>query len=215
MATSPGFGLKLLVAPVWQPILAADMQGVARVYGNDDITNGVMQAFVDAAQAYVENQTRLKFGSQQWLLTCDEFPGRQVDDYRPPTWRYGIFRLPFSPLISVDMVQYVDPGVTGGQPFPLTTLDASKYQYDANTQPGRLAPSPYNVWPVTNPLAMQAVQITFTCGVVTATEDMKQAIRMVAAHFYDNRSATRKEQIRTIPLGVRAMVHNCAVEEYD
>ena len=217
MATSPGFGLKLLVAPTWQPVYPDVLETYARSFGNDDVANGVMSGLIAAAQEYVEAQTGRKFGVQQWLLTCDEFPGRQVDDYRPPTWRYGIFRLPFSPLISVDLVQYVDPSVTGGQPFPLTTLDPSQYQYDANTEPGRLAPSPYNVWPATSPLAMQAVQVTFTCGHTASNVPLAavQAVKAVATHLYDNRKVTTEKALARLPYGLKAMVHACSTEEYD
>src|SRR6185312_4250408 len=158
MAMSPGYGLKLLTPPTWEPVVPGDMVSHSRISGSD-IDNGVVQGFILAAREYVETAARRAIAQQQWLMTVNQFPGRQVDDARPPTWRYGIFRLPFPPLISVDVVQYVDPSISmQAQPFPLTTLDPSFYQYDAYSEPGLLAPSPYNVWPMTSPLAFQAVQ---------------------------------------------------------
>jgi len=185
---------------------------------NSDIDNGVVQGFILAAREYVETATKRKIAQQQWLLTVDEFPGRQVDDYRPPTWRYGIFRLPFPPLISVDQVQYIDPGVTGGQPFALTTLSPTMWMFDNKTEPGRLAPAPFQVWPATNPLAFQAVQITFTCGFMSADfvpASLKLAIKLLAAHFYENREETREQAISRIPLGLRALISANSAHEYE
>lgn len=217
MAMSPGMGLRLLVPPIWEPVLVSDMTNHSRITGNLDATNGVLEAFVYAAREYVETATRRKIARQQWRLTVDQFPGRQVDDYRPPTWRYGIFRMPFPPLQSVDLIQYVDP-TQQTQPFTLTTLDPSKWMVDNTTEPGRLAPAPYNVWPATNPLAFQAVQITFTCGYNTVEDvpyGIVQAIKMLAAHFYEHREATREQQISSIPLGLAALISSQSCHEYD
>jgi uncharacterized phiE125 gp8 family phage protein len=217
MGMSPGMGLKLVTAPTWEPVLVSDLANHSRIQGNNDTTNGVVQAMILTAREYVETATRRKIAQQQWLLTVDEFPGRQVDDYRPPTWRYGIFRMPFPPLISVDQIQYVDP-TQQTQPFTLTTLDPSKYMVDTNTEPGRVAPAPYNVWPATNPLAFQAVQVTFTCGyanVGLVPPGIIHAIKLLAAHFYEHREATREQAISAIPLGLAALISSQSCHEYD
>lgn len=216
MALSPGYGLKLLVAPTWQPVAVADMEAHSRILATD-VNAGTIQAFIDTAQDYIETATRRKIAQQQWLYTVDEFPGRQVDDYRPPTWRYGIFRLPFPPLISVDQVAYIDPTVSGAQPFPITVLDPSMWMYDANTEPGRLAPSPFNVWPSTNPLAFQAVQITFTCGyaaLVNVPPGLVQAIKLLAAHLYEHREESTQDVLARIPLGLKALISANKAHEY-
>lgn len=216
MAMSPGMGLRLVTPPIWEPVLVSDMETHSRILATDQ-NAGAIQGFIYAAREYIETATRRKIAQQQWRLTVDEFPGRQVDDYRPPTWRYGIFRMPFPPLISVDLIQYVDP-TQQTQPFTMTTLDPSKYMVDPSTEPGRLAPAPYNVWPATNPLAFQAVQITFTCG-YPAVENVPygiiQAIKMLAAHFYEHREATREQAISCIPLGLAALISAQSAHEYD
>ena len=217
MAMSPGMGLTLLQGPTWEPVVPGDMVAHSRI-ANSDIDNGVVQGFILTARDYFETATKRKIAQQQWLLTVDEFPGRQVDDYRPPTWRYGIFRMPFPPLISVDQVAYIDPAVTGGQPFPLTILDPSLWMFDAYTEPGRLAPAPFNVWPATNPLAFQAVQVKFTCGYASANlvpPGMKTAIKLLAAHFYEHREETTEAAISRIPLGLRALISANSPHEYE
>lgn len=217
MAMSPGYGLKLLQAPTWEPVVPGDMVHHSRI-APVDIDNGVIAGYILTAREYVETATKRAIAQQQWLLTVDEFPGRQVDDYRPPTWRYGIFRLPFAPLISVDQVAYIDPGVSGAQPFALTIMTPDEYQVDTYNEPGRLAPAPFKVWPATNPLAFQAVQITFTAGWATAAlvpARIKQAIKLLAAHLYEHREATTEESLSKIPLGLAAMISSCGIHEYD
>lgn len=216
MAMSPGIGLKLLTPPSWTPVQVSDMEAHSRILANDPNASTI-QAFINTAQDYVETACHRKIAQQQWLLTVDEFPGRQVDDYRPPTWRYGIFRMPFPPLISVDQVQYIDPGVSGGQPFPLTTLDPSMYMVDTNTEPGRLAPAPFQVWPATNPLAFQAVQVTFSCGYTTLANvppGLIQAIKLLTAHLYEHREETTEAVLSRIPLGLRALISANETHEY-
>lgn len=217
MAMSPGFGLKLLTPPTWTAVQVADLESHSRILATD-ANVGTIQGFLDTAQDYVETASKRKIAQQQWLMTMDEFPGRQVDDYRPPTWRYGIFRLPFPPLISVDRVQYIDPTVSGAQPFPLTTLDPSQYMWDANTEPGRLAPAPFVVWPVTNPLAFQAVQITFTVGYTSLANvppGLIEAIKLLAAHLYEHREESTLDVLQRIPIGIRAMISANSAHEYD
>jgi len=184
-----------------------------------DADVATMTGFILAAREYVETACRRVIAQQQWLMTVNQFPGRQVDDARPPTWRYGIFRLPFPPLISVDVVQYVDPSISMiAQPFPLTTLDPSFYQYDAYSEPGLLAPSPYNVWPATSPLAFQAVQVTFTAGwtaVNLVPQRIKQAIMMLAAHLWEHRETTTEVALAKIPWGIQQWISSCSPKEYD
>src|SRR5947209_7594397 len=114
---SPGYGDKLLTAPVWEPISLSEARSQCRVvdaaFTADDSD---LQFWIAAAREFVEVVTRRAIPQQSWELTLDQFPGRQVDDYRPPTWRYGIIRVPRPPLISVEAVSYVDPGQQT-QPF--------------------------------------------------------------------------------------------------
>jgi len=219
MAMSPGYGLKMLQAPTWEPVVPGDMVHHSRIAQND-LDNGVIADCITDAREYVETATRRAIPQQQWLLTVDEFPGRQVDDARPPTWRYGIFRLPFAPLISVDQVAYIDPGVGFGvaQPYPLTVMTPDEYQVDTYTEPGRLCPSAGKVWPATNPLCVQAVQISFTAGWTAANlvpGRIKRAIKLLAAHLYEHREATLEVALQKIPLGLAAFISSIAIHEYD
>jgi uncharacterized phiE125 gp8 family phage protein len=215
MAMSPGYGLTQLVGPVAEPVTTADMLGQSRLISTD--TDSVQLAFlITAAREYVETCTRRQLMTAQYLLTLDQFPGRQVDDYRPPTWRYGILRMPLPPLQSVQSIQYIDPSQQT-YPFTLTTLVASSYQLSLNTEPGRVAPAPYQVWPATNPLAMEAVQVTFTAGYTSAgavPARVKMAIRLLTAHLYEHREEGLEAALSKMPYGLAAFIHSMRTGEY-
>lgn len=203
MGISPGFGLKQIAAPTWEPIDATFAKAHCRIL-NYDADDTLIKGYITAAREYVEVLCKMALPQAQYQLTFEEFPGRQVDDYRPPTWRYGIIRMPIPPLVSIDLVEYVDP-TQSTQPFTYTTLPATGYQVDPNTQPGRVAPAPFLVWPATNPLAFAAVRVTFTCGFTTSDlvpSRLKQAIVMLVGHLYENRECTMEQALQKVPLSL-------------
>lgn len=216
MPLTPGYGERRVVEPTWEPVTAAEMTGHARTLGIDDVQAGRLTLAITEAREFVETLTRRAIPQAQWLLTLDAFPGRSIDDFRPPGWRYGIVRMPRPPLISVDLVQYYGTE-QGEMPLSYTTLATTEYQVDANTEPGRLAPAPFRVWPQTSPLAMAAVKITYTAGWATAAAvpaRLKQAIKLVAAHIYEHREEAVEVALSRLPLGVRAFASSAAPWEY-
>lgn len=215
MALSAGIGLIQLTAPTWEPVVPADMVNHSRIQ-SADIDNGVVSALILAAREYVETATRRQIAQAQYQLLLEEFPGRQVDDYRPPTWRYGIIRFPLAPLVSVDLIQYVDP-TQQTPPFVYTVLASTQYQYDNTREPGLCAPAPYLVWPVTNPLVFQAIQVNFTCGYASVDlvpARLKMAIKLLAAHLYEHREASTEKALTMIPAGLQAFISAGGYHEY-
>lgn len=214
MGMSPGFGLTQLVAPQSEPLTPADMQSHSRIL-QWDVDNGLLAGYITAARDYVETKLRRQLLTAQYILTLDQFPGRQVDDYRPPTWRYGIIRMPLPPLQSVQSIQYVDPGQSSKV---YTTLDPSMYQVSLNTEPGRVAPAAFQVWPATNPLVMEAIQVTFTCGWTDKSlipPRIIQAIKMLVAHMYDNREPVVEAAANRLPYGLRTWLLSGGTGEYN
>lgn len=212
---TPSYGEALVTAPTWEPLTLAQAKAHCRVRHDRD--NDLLSSLITAAREHVETVAMRAIPQQKWRYTCDQFPGRQVDDYRPPTWRYGILRLPRPPLQSVTLVAYVDPGQST-QPFTYTTLSAvTDYMVDTNTEPGRLAPAPFVVWPATNPLAFAAVKVEYVCGYASADlvpARLLQAVRLVVGHLYERREDAVEVALTRIPLGARAFIANAATGEY-
>lgn len=215
MSSSPGYGDRLLTAPTWEPVSLKEAVSQCRVTQANDYD--LLSFQISAAREYVEILTGRAIPQQRWEYTFDEFPGRQVDDYRPPTWRYGIFRVPRPPLITVDSVSYVGPEQST-QPFTYTVLSPSTdYMVDPNSEPGRLAPAPFTVWPATNPLAFQACKVQVTCGYASASlvpAKLKQAIRLLIAHLYEFRESATDVALSRIPEGLIAFASSAAPWEY-
>lgn len=181
------YGLTLSSAPASEPVALSGSDGlkawlrVEHAASDDEIT-----ALGKAARLLVEKLTGRALVTQTWVLTLDNFPW-------PGGWQYvnspAIFpdphtiRVPKAPLQSVSSVEYYDLSDT------LTTLAASTYVVDATTDPGRIFLAMNKVWPVTR-LRPGAVRITFVAGYGAASavpEDLKLAIKMCVAYWYENR----------------------------
>jgi len=109
-------------------------------------------------------------------LILDEFP----PDARNCT---STIDVPVPPLQSVSSITYLDNNGDS------QTLAASKYDVDASSEPGRIAPAFGETWPDTRDVN-NAVTVTFIAGYTTAAlvpDTIKHAIKMITGHWYENR----------------------------
>lgn len=94
--------------------------------------------------------------------------------------------LPRPPLVSVDLVTYVDEnGVT-------RTLDPALYDVETATLFGSLTLVPEESWPQTRAAQPGTVTVRWTAGAADAAEvpdDLKHAARLLIGHWYYNREA--------------------------
>ena len=209
------FGDRLLTAPTWEPLSLAEAKTQARIRQDKDDAL-ILGIWLPAAREYVETLTKRTLPQQQWEYSLDAFPGRQVDDWRPPGWRYGIIRVPRAPLISVESVTYIS---TDQQqpPFTYTTLATTEYMVDTNSEPGRIAPAPNRVWPATNPLAFKGVVFSVTSGYATAAlvpARLKQCVAFMFAHLYENREVGVEKAISLLPIGLKNFISASSIGEY-
>lgn len=109
----------------------------------------------------------------------------------PCTWRRylrkfpvgKIIALPYPPLTGVTSVAYMD----GESPMPV--LSASKYIVRTHNLVGDIELLADEEWPtpIDHP---RAVQITYTAGYSTYPEELKTAVKLLAAHYLQNPEAT-------------------------
>ena len=204
-------GLTLSVAPTVEPVSVDEIKSQLRII-DDDADNTTLSFYIQSAREFFETQTNRQLCTATWIATYDFFPGRKVDEYRPPGWRYGIIRLPRSPLASVVSVQYID---TNGD---TQTLASTEYQVSTKSEPGRVAPARFKVWPITDPMSMEAVTVTFTAGYGGASDvpvRFKQAIRFLVGHLYENREATVEQALTDLPLGFKSYLRASKIAEYN
>ena len=183
-------GLSIVTQPATEPLTVAEAKAQLRVDISDDDT--LIGEYITAARQFAEGATRRAFVEQTWDFTLDCFP------------QSGI-KLPIQPVTSVSYVQYVD--TTGAtQTFTYgTSPDVAKYDVFTD-RPRTLIVPKYNVvWPDTR-THPNAVTVRFVAGYTTFPGDLKQALRLLVGHQYENREAVviGFTVIDTLPLGVQS-----------
>jgi uncharacterized phiE125 gp8 family phage protein len=202
-----GIGVTQVTANTFEPVTLDEIKSHLKLRRADSAAEtDLINYYISVAREYIETVNGICIPSQRFLATYDQFPGMRVDDRRPYGWRYGVIRVPRPPLINVDSIYYID---TSQQ---LVGLSVSDYQFSKYKVPGRIAPAPFKVWPQTDPLSFDAVQVTFTAGYIDATKVplvIKQAIKYLVGHLYENREATTEVKLQNIPYGLRCMINAC------
>lgn len=186
-------------APTTIPLTLAEAKLHLNVSSTAD--DAIITSHIKAATLLLENRTHRCFIKQTRTLKADSFDDRRYVHGR----RMYLPRSPISSTGSV-AVTYVDTNGT------TTTLATSDYVVSTYDQPGYIAEAYNATWPAT--LAQpNAVTVTYPVGGSTAAtavpENIKQAIRMVVAHWYRNREAILQGTIsKEIEIGVDALLYS-------
>lgn len=180
---------ELSVAPVAFPITVQDAKDHLNITVNDD--DGYISDLIAAATEYVEDVCSNRFMAQTWKAYLNDFP---VDSF---------LYLPFGKVKSVTSVKYTDYLNT------TTTWAASNYTVDTVSSPGKIDLA-YNVsWPEVTLKPVNGVVVEWVTGYTAVPAKIKQAIKILVAHFYENREAYligRDAMVAEAPLAVGALV---------
>lgn len=180
--------LKLIIPPATEPVTTAEAKSHLRIDGIDE--DDVIEGFIVAAREDCEDFQNRAFITQTWELTLDCWP------------RFPL-KLPKAPLISVSSIKYFDTENVE------TTLDASNYFVDIDSEPGRVDLG-YNIClPTTVLRPINAVKIQYVCGygaVDDVPKAVKQAILLMVGHFYENREATSDKKMEELPMAVCSLL---------
>ena len=184
-------GLVLVTPPVEDPVSVADFAAYQRI---DDVTEPGLAELISAATQWVEGYLAKQLVTAKYSLTLDDFP-----------YGSGTIFVPRPPLDSVNQVQYVDPAGT------TQVLDPSDYDVDSagGNNLARLVPAGCGRWPDTESCTINSVQVDFDAGYGLAAdvpEIFKQAINLLAGHWYCHRSAVSDKQTYEVPFAVTAML---------
>lgn len=159
----------LLTPPAVEPVTLTDTKAFLRVAHGDDDT--AIAALIAGARSHVEAQTRRALVDQTWRLTRDAWPA----DGR-------IAVLP-APLIAVTAARVVDDD---GTPH---AIDVQAFAADKVAAPALLSFAP---WSLPAPgRKVGGIEIDVAVGYGSAPADgpepLRQAIRILVAHWYENR----------------------------
>lgn len=126
------------------------------------------------------------------------------------TWAYSASKstnnrivLPISPAQSVTAIDYYDADNVQ------QSLTVGDYYLFKNEDWAYLEPKPDKKWPVTYSRP-DAITVTFVCGYGAAADvpqAIKQAMLLLLAHWYENRSATTDIRLDELPMAVQSIIN--------
>jgi uncharacterized phiE125 gp8 family phage protein len=183
--------LTLITPPAVTPVSAAEMKRWLRI--DDDEEQAEIEAMIGDAVDHVDGWSGIlgrAMIEQTWELTLDAFPACDI-------------QIPLGPLIGVTSIKYDDPdGIE-------QTLSASAYEVDNLREPGWVVPVSGTAWPSTI-VAINAVRVRFTAGfgndAASVPGSVKRALRLLIAHWYQNREGASATDLKEIPMGMHALL---------
>ena len=176
--------LKLLSAPVEEPLCLDDVKKHLRVDYDDD--DDLIQGLIGGARSAAEVETQRQLVTCTWRLIMDQFPGPSLMGIpygQPYTIPGHAICLPKSPVQSVTQITYLD--MAGVQ----QTLDPSTYTAPDDQDMTRITPIFGRIWPPTLP-QMGAVQVDFIAGYGThadVPQGIKAWMKLMVGAMYENR----------------------------
>ena len=162
-------GISVSLTASTEPVTLTEIKAHCRI--DTDADDTYLGDIIEAARRQVESITGRQIMDATYTVKFDRFP---TDDY---------IELPGAPLQTVTSVSYVNTSGT------TTTFSSASYDVDATATPGRIYVDRGVGWPSTYD-ERNAVTIVYKAGYSTAgavPEDIKHAIRFLAANWYEMR----------------------------
>ena len=157
----------------------------------------LLTSYLSAAQNHIEDITAHASTVATYEMKMGRFPYESVAYYH----KFGSIKIPRFPLIAVSSVAYKD--VNGD------SQTHTDFQFDNSDTTPLLSPTRFTAWPITDYASLKPVTVTFTAGYTTVPHKYKQAIRLLAANFYENREATISGTIiAEIPYALKMLIYS-------
>jgi uncharacterized phiE125 gp8 family phage protein len=179
----------LLTPPAVEPVTLTDAKAWLRVEHDDD--DDVIAALIAGARSHVESQTRRALISQTWRLVHDAWPSGG---------RIAALPVPLAAIVAAR----VHDGEGGTQSIDLQALTV-----DVAAAPAIIAFAAWSL-PVPGQKA-GGIEIDITCGYGDGPDDvpppLRQAIRLLLAHWYENRGLIALgDTVAVLPATVAALI---------
>jgi len=169
-----------------EPVTTAQAKTHARIDISDEDT--YVDLLVTAARVHCENFCRREFIGRTYKWFYTDWPNDNA------------FNLPRYPVNAVSSIQYYD--VDGAQ----QTLASSVYDVGLYSIPNQIWLKPDQDWPSLDDDVRYPVEVTFTTS-PTVPETVKHAIKMLVAHWYENReSVVVGSQVNVLPQAVENLL---------
>ena len=176
----------LLTAPAVEPVTLDEARAFLRVEHNDD--DEVIAALSASSRVHVEAQTRRALITQSWRVSADAWPADGRLPVRP------------APLQTLDAARVYD-------------VDGVAHEVDTQAFVADLANSTliFAPWAVPAPGRFAAgIELDVTVGygdaAIDVPEALRQAIRLLTAHWYENRGLAAVGTVTVLPSTVAALI---------
>ncbi|MGB7260315.1 MAG: head-tail connector protein [Pseudolabrys sp.] len=176
----------LLTAPAVEPLSLAEAKAFLRVDNSDE--DGVIGALIAGSRIHIEAQTRRALIAQSWRLSLDSWPLDGRLPVRP------------APLRSLTAARVYDAeGVTHD-------IDTQAFVLDLASSALAFAP-----WALPAPGRIAGgIELDITAGygdaAVDVPEPLRQALRLLVAHWYENRGLVASGAVSALPVNVAALL---------
>ena len=164
-------------------IPTSELKNHLRVTTSDD--DSLINSYRTAACQFVENYCNTRLTSQSVYFYARSFG--------------AIAEFPISPVISVAAVEY-----NTSQSGSYISYNSSNYYVESSRIPALIK---FITAASVDNNALAPIRITATCGYATTPEPLVQAVRLLVAHFYENRQAAEVGNVREIPLGIKSLMN--------
>lgn len=176
----------LLTAPAVEPVSLAEAKAFLRVEHNDD--DDLIGALAAGSRIHVEAQTRRALVTQSWRIALDCWP----ED--------GRVRVVPAPLKELTAARVYD--VDGHA----QAVDLQAFVPDLGSSALAFAP-----WALPQPDRIAAgIELDVTVGygdaAVDVPEPLRQAIRLLVGHWYENRGLAALGTVTVLPTTVAALI---------
>ena len=174
-----------------EPVTLQEVKQATRIdYGEEDTFT---EHLIKAARQFCEEQTQRSFAaSETWQLKLDYWPCG------------GVIELPRGPVQSVTSVKYYD--IDGNE----QTIDSSNYILDSASYVARLEPISTYTWPSLDD-RLAPITIEYVAGYTTIPEDIKHAIYLLVAHWFEHRADASNMKLESIPFGVQRILNQVKI----
>jgi uncharacterized phiE125 gp8 family phage protein len=176
----------LLTAPAVEPLSLAEAKAFLRVETSDD--DDVITALIAGSRIHVEVQTRRALITQGWRIAVDAWP----DD-----GRLAMLPAPLQALTAARVYDFDNAA---------QALDTAAFVLDRGASALLFAPS---ALPAPG-RASSGIELDVTVGygdaAIDVPEPLRQAIRLLVAHWYENRGLVAPSTTSVLPATVAALI---------
>jgi len=177
--------LVLTAAPAAEPVSVSEAKQYLRI--DSAVEDPVVASLILAARLHIEGALDIAMVTQSWTLVLDQWPAD------------GRVSVPLGPLQGVDSVKVHDADEVA------QTVSPQTYMVDLSSLRPRLVRNSGAVWPTPGRPA-NGIEIAVTAGYgdtpETVPQPIRQAVLLLAAHWYEQREPVVFDQPDELPHGV-------------